>query len=46
MFINYITTMENATKIINNQINQLENDKLFKELEQKIEELKMIGDII
>ena len=35
MFINYITTMENSTKIINNQINQLENEKLFKELEQK-----------
>ena len=27
--------MENSTKIINNQINQLENSKLFKELEQK-----------
>ena len=27
--------MENSTKIINNQINQLENEKLFKELEQK-----------
>ena len=35
MCINYITTMENASKIINNQINQLENEKLFKELEQK-----------
>ena len=27
--------MENSTKIINNQINQLENEKLFRELEQK-----------
>ncbi len=27
--------MENSTKIINNQINQLENEKLFKELEQR-----------
>ena len=27
--------MENSTKIINNQINQLENSKLFKDLEYK-----------
>ena len=27
--------MENASKIINNQINQLENEKLFKYIEQK-----------
>ena len=35
MFVYYITTMENSTKIINNQINQLENEKLFKDLEYK-----------
>ena len=33
--INYITIMENSSKIINKQINQLENEKLFKELERK-----------
>ena len=27
--------MENSTKIINNQINQLENEKVFKDLEKK-----------
>ena len=27
--------MQNSTKIINNQINQLENEKLFKDLEYK-----------
>ena len=27
--------MENSSKIINNQINQLENEKLFKNLEYK-----------
>ena len=28
--------MENASKIINNQIKRLENEKLFKDIEQKI----------
>ena len=32
--INYITT-KMTSEIINNQVNQLENEKLFKELEQK-----------
>ena len=33
--INYITTLKMTNKIINNQVNQLENEKLFKDLEQK-----------
>ena len=33
--INYIRTMEMSSEIINNQIIQLENEKLFKDIEHK-----------
>ena len=35
MCINYITTKKMTSEIINNQVNQLENEKLFKDIEQK-----------
>ena len=35
MCVNYITTMEITSEIINKQINQLENEKVFRDIEYK-----------